>query len=96
MERFLHHRIDNGLHRCGQPIDLDGLLDHIVPPHDQSVSGKDLVVGRAVALVTNRFQVDLVNPRRFASPRGAHQVDVLRFGCRNQPTRVVDGIQNGF
>ena len=49
-DRFLHHRIDDGLHRSGQTVELDGLLDDVVPPHDEAVAGEDLVVGRVVSL----------------------------------------------
>ena len=82
------------LDRRVEPVDLDSLLDDLVPADDQSVIGEDLVVRRDVPLLLNGRQVDLVDLGRFAAAARTNQADVLRLGGGQQAARVLKGIQD--
>ena len=68
------------LDRRIQAVDLDGLLDDLVPAHDQPIAGEDLIIRRDLASLLNGLEVDLVHLGWPAAAPGPDKTDILWLG----------------
>ena len=96
-ERRLQARADHGLVRCDEPVEEDGESDDRVAMDDDPVAGHQLVIGRRVAAVGDRGQVDRQDLLAAgARRRRPDQPDVLGRGRGQQAAGVLQRVEHGL